>query len=64
MPQKDIFTTGQDTKSFLKEYIKNHKINIYICGPPPMMETNEKFLSNLSVEKKDINHGYKESLDQ
>ena len=48
------YAHGQITEGFLKDYIKDPKKNIYVCGPPPMMEAIEKFLSNLHVDKKMI----------
>lgn len=50
----DGYTYGQITKDFLKEYIKDLQKNIYICGPPPMMEAIQKFLSELHIDKKMI----------
>jgi ferredoxin-NADP reductase len=43
---------GQITEDFLKDYVNDSTKNIYVCGPPPMMDAVEKFLSNLHVDKK------------
>ena len=50
----DGYSYGQITEGFLKDYVKGPKENIYVCGPPPMMEAIETFLSNLHVDKKMI----------
>jgi ferredoxin-NADP reductase len=43
---------GYITENFLKANITDLNKNIYICGPPPMMDATEKFLSNLHVDEK------------
>ena len=43
---------GFITEEFLKENIIDFDKSIYICGPPPMMEALEKFLSNLQIDEK------------
>jgi len=43
---------GFITEKFLKANITDFNKNIYICGPPPMMDATEKFLSNLHVDEK------------
>jgi len=48
------YANGQITKDFLKDYINDTIKNVYVCGPPPMMEAVEKQLSNLHVSKKTI----------
>jgi ferredoxin-NADP reductase len=48
----DDFYFGQITEDFLKPHINKSKGNVYVCGPPPMMDAIEKFLSNLHVDKK------------
>ncbi len=45
------YAYGQITEDFLKPYITDHTKNVYVCGPPPMMEAIEKFLFNLHVDK-------------
>jgi ferredoxin-NADP reductase len=48
----DGYSYGQITEKFLKEYIVDSVKNIYVCGPPPMMDAIEKFLSNLHIDEK------------
>jgi ferredoxin-NADP reductase len=48
----DGYKHGQITEDFLKANITDLNKNIYICGPAPMMDAIEKFLSNLHVDKK------------
>lgn len=50
----DGYAHGQITEGFLKKYLKDPKENVYVCGPPPMMEAIETILSNLHVDKKMI----------
>jgi len=45
---------GLITEGFLKDYVTDPLKKIYICGPPPMMETIEKLLSKLHVDNKMI----------
>jgi ferredoxin-NADP reductase len=45
------YAHGQITEGFIKDYVSDPEKNIYICGPPPMMEAIEKFLSNLHINK-------------
>jgi ferredoxin-NADP reductase len=46
------YAHGQITESFLKAHITDSTKNVYICGPPPMMEAIEKQLANLKIDKK------------
>ena len=48
----DGYAHGQITEGFLKAYVKDQKKNIYVCGPPPMMEAIEKQLANLKIDEK------------
>jgi ferredoxin-NADP reductase len=48
------YAHGQITASILKTHINDSPKNVYLCGPPPMMDAIEKFLSNLHVDKKSI----------
>lgn len=48
------YAYGQITEKFLKANISDFDKNIYICGPPPMMEAIEQQLTNLHVHKKSI----------
>ena len=50
----DGYVHGQITRNFLKDYVKDPKKFIYVCGPPPMMKAIENFLSDLHVDKKMI----------
>ncbi len=43
---------GHITEDFLKANIGNFDQYFYICGPPPMIESIEKQLENLNVDKK------------
>ncbi len=45
---------GHITKQFLKTNITDLKKKIYLCGPDPMMDAVEGYLSDLGVEKKRI----------
>ncbi|MFA6103403.1 MAG: hypothetical protein WC721_14520 [Victivallaceae bacterium] len=45
---------GFITEKFLKANITDFNKNIYICGPPPMMDAMEKFLSHLHIDEKFI----------
>lgn len=45
------YAHGFITKDFLRENIADPNRNIYLCGPPPMMEAVEKILSDLNVDK-------------
>ena len=47
----DKYAYGQITEDFLKTYITDLNKNVYVCGPPPMMEVIEKFLANLHIDK-------------
>jgi len=42
---------GFITENFLTEHITDFNRNIYLCGPPPMMEAVEKILSDLNVDE-------------
>jgi NAD(P)H-flavin reductase len=48
------YAHGLITENFLKPHIKSSINNVYVCGPPPMMETVEKQLKNLNVDEKRI----------
>ncbi len=45
---------GQITEDLLKSHLGGTKNNVYICGPPPMMDAIEKQLENLHVNKESI----------
>ncbi|HBE42569.1 MAG TPA: flavodoxin reductase [Bacteroidales bacterium] len=46
------YAHGFITENFLREHITDFNKNIYLCGPPPMMEAVEKILSGLNVDEK------------
>jgi ferredoxin-NADP reductase len=46
------FPYGQITESFLRANMTEFKKNIYLCGPPPMMDAIEKILSNMHIDEK------------
>jgi ferredoxin-NADP reductase len=48
------YAYGQITESFLKAYVSESTKNVYICGPPPMIDALEKQLSGLGVKKSAI----------
>jgi len=48
------YAHGQITEDFLKPHIKSSIKNVYVCGPPPMMEAIEKQLKNLNVDEEHI----------
>lgn len=48
------YAHGQITEDFLKKQLTDTPRNIYLCGPPPMMEAIEKQLAELNVDKKII----------
>jgi len=48
------YAHGQITEGFLKAYINDTTKNVYVCGPPPMMDAIQKQLSNLGIDKKAI----------
>jgi len=50
----DSYAHGQITEGFLKAHISNSTKNVYICGPPPMMDAIEKQLVNLKIDEKQI----------
>ena len=50
----DGYAHGQITEDFLKAHISDLTKNVYICGPPPMMDAIEKQLINLKIDKKQI----------
>jgi ferredoxin-NADP reductase len=43
------YAHGQITEGFLKAHISDSTKNVYICGPPPMMDAVEKQLSSLGI---------------
>lgn len=48
------YAHGQITEGFLKTHISDATKNIYLCGPPPMMDSVEKQLLDLKIDKSEI----------
>lgn len=48
------YAHGLITENFLKPHFKSSINNVYVCGPPPMIEAVEKQLKNLNVDEKRI----------
>ena len=48
------YAHGQITEDFLKPHIKSSIKNVYVCGPPPMMQAIEKQLKHLNVNEEQI----------
>jgi ferredoxin-NADP reductase len=48
----DGYEHGFITENFLRSQITDYGNNVYLCGPPPMMEAVEKHLLKLNVDKK------------
>jgi len=45
------YPNGYITEEFLSKYVTKTVTNIYVCGPPPMMEAVEQQLSDMDVAK-------------
>ena len=50
----DKYANGFINEEFLKSNVSDFHKTFYLCAPPPMMESVEKLLVNLDVEKKSI----------
>jgi len=50
----DGYAHGQITEDFLKDHISDSTQNVYLCGPPQMMDAIEKQLVNLKINKEQI----------
>jgi ferredoxin-NADP reductase len=48
----DGYAHGKITAGFLKAHISDLTKNVYICGPPPMMDAIEKQLAGLKIDEK------------
>ena len=48
----DGYAHGFITKDFLVTQISSTDKNVYLCGPPPMMDTIEKLLVEINVDEK------------
>jgi Na+-transporting NADH:ubiquinone oxidoreductase subunit NqrF len=45
---------GYISENFLKQNIDGFDKKFYVCGPPPMMDAIQKFLSNLGVGENSV----------
>lgn len=45
------YAHGFITEDFLKPHVTGARKYVYVCGPPPMMESVEKQLANLKVDE-------------
>lgn len=45
------YAHGQITVAFLQDHISDATENVYLCGPPPMMDAVEKQLAQLKIDK-------------
>ena len=48
------YAHGQISEDFIKANYTSSTKNVYVCGPPPMMEAIEKQLAHLKIDKKQI----------
>lgn len=46
------YAHGHITEDFLRKHITDTSKQVYLCGPPPMMEAIEKQLNKLNVDEK------------
>jgi len=46
------YAHGHITEDFLGKHITDTSKQVYLCGPPPMMEAIEKQLASLNIDKK------------
>lgn len=52
--ETDEFEHGFIIEDFLKTHIDSFHENVYLCGPPPMLDLLEEILSKLHIDKKSI----------
>ena len=52
--ETEEYAHGFVTEDFLKKHIENKVKNVYICGPPKMLDLLEDILSNLNIDKGSI----------
>lgn len=52
--KSDEYTHGLITESFLKNHINSTTRNVYLCGPPLMMDSIGKILSKIHINEKII----------
>lgn len=56
LSEEDVegYAHGYITEDFLRSNITDLKKNVYLCGPPPMMEAVERILSNMNIGRDSI----------
>ena len=47
----DGYSSGRISEKFLKENIDNLEEKFYVCGPPPMIEAVQGYLTSLGVKE-------------
>lgn len=52
--KNEKFLYGFVTKDIIKPYIANPEMNVYLCGPPPMMDLVKDHLAELKIEENSI----------
>lgn len=52
--KSDEYNHGRITKEFLKTHLGESTENVYICGPPAMMDAIEKQLIELKIDNRNI----------
>lgn len=52
--KKEGHENGYITKELIKKHLKNSLDNIYVCGPPPMMDAVLKALHQLNIDSSKI----------
>ena len=50
----DGYAHGKISEDFLRSHLNTSCKNVYLCGPPPMMEALEMQLSNLGIDQNSI----------
>lgn len=45
---------GMISKDFLAKYLEGYKDNVYVCGPPPMMDAIQRFLTELGIAENSV----------
>jgi ferredoxin-NADP reductase len=52
--QTEKYAHGLINVEFLKAHVNNSPENVYLCGPPPMMEALDEQLSDLGIDRNSI----------
>jgi len=52
--QTEKYAHGLINVEFLKAHMNNSPENVYLCGPPPMMEALDEQLSDLGIDRNSI----------